>query len=172
MDTYLKEPEKNEGISKVLLAALVIGTLLIITVIGLLLLNQSPKEVQNQALTGAFREGSPEFDLYTRRIVAQTLEDRTTQSPTGLGTIVMSIGGKVRNMTGKTLTGLEMKVSVVDMLGKVVRDKIFTVIPDVSQGVNELETNQMLDFQVSMEGFSKDDDRANIRWKVTAIKVK
>ena len=172
MDTYLKEPEKNEGISKVLLAALVIGTLLIITVIGLLLLNQSPKEVQNQALTGAFREGSPEFDLYTRRIVAQTLEDRTTQSPTGLGTIVMSIGGKVRNMTGKTLTGLEMKVSVVDMLGKVVRDKVFTVIPDVSQGVNELETNQMLDFQVSMEGFSKDDDRANIRWKVTAIKVK
>ena len=172
MDTYLKEPEKNEGINKVLLAALVIGTLLIITVIGLLLLNQSPKEVQNQALTGAFREGSPEFDLYTRRIVAQTLEDRTTQSPTGLGTIVMSIGGKVRNMTGKTLTGLEMKVSVVDMLGKVVRDKIFTVIPDVSQGVNELETNQMLDFQVSMEGFSKDDDRANIRWKVTAIKVK
>ena len=172
MDTYLKEPEKNEGINKVLLAALVIGTLLIITVIGLLLLNQSPKEDQNQALTGAFREGSPEFDLYTRRIVAQTLEDRTTQSPTGLGTIVMSIGGKVRNMTGKTLTGLEMKVSVVDMLGKVVRDKIFTVIPDVSQGVNELETNQMLDFQVSMEGFSKDDDRANIRWKVTAIKVK
>ena len=172
MDTYLKAPEKNQGMNKVLLAALVIGTLLIITVIGLLLLNQSPKEVQNQALTGAFREGSPEFDLYTRRIVAQTLEDRTTQSPTGLGTIVMSIGGKVRNMTGKTLTGLEMKVSVVDMLGKVVRDKIFTVIPDVSQGVNELETNQMLDFQVSMEGFAKDDDRANIRWKVTAIKVK
>ena len=172
MDTYLKEPEKREGISKVLLAALVIGTLLIITIIGILLLNQSPKEVQNQALAGAFREGSPEFELYTKRIIAQTIEDATTQSPTGLGTIVMSIGGKVRNMTGKTLIGLEMKVSVVDMNGKPVRDKIFTVIPDVSQGFSELENNQILPFQVSMEGFSKDDDRANIHWKVTAIKVK
>jgi hypothetical protein len=172
MDTFGQSPIKKQGINKILLAAFGIGAILVLAIVAIIALNPSTKEVQQQALDGAFREGSPEFETYTKRIVAQTIEDRTNQSMTGLGTITMFIGGSVRNMTGKTLVGLEMKVSVVDMLGKVVRDKTFTVVPNLSQGVAELENNQTLPIQVNVEGFAKEDDRANIHWKVTAIKVK
>jgi hypothetical protein len=155
-----------------LLYGLVLGALVVITLVGVIALKPSSKQIEAQALDGAFREGSPEFETYTKRIVAQTNADDTTFSQIGLGTITMFISGRVRNMTGKTLTGLEMKVSVVDMAGKVVRDKTFTVIPDLPRNIQELETDQTLQMKVNIEGFAKDDDRANIRWKVTAIKVK
>ena len=48
------------------------------------------------------------------------------------------------------------------------KEKTVVVIP---KEVERLETAKSLPVQVMIEGFNKDDDRANIRWKVTAIKV-
>lgn len=169
MDTFLteKNPERK-GINKTLLAALAIAAIVVIAVIGIISLKPSMQEVEKQALEGAYREGTPEFAAYTKKIAAETDENRTTQSPTGLGTVVMSIGGNIRNITGKTLTGLELKVGVVDSFGKILKEKTLIVIPKQAE---RLDNNQTLPVQVLVEGFSKEDDRANIRWKVTAIKV-
>jgi hypothetical protein len=49
-----------------------------------------------------------------------------------------------------------------------VKEKTLLVIPRQAE---RLETGQALDIQVSIEGFEKSDDRAQIRWQVTAIKV-
>ena len=169
MATFLEEKkEEKQGINKVLIAALIAGFVIVAAVVGLVALKPSTKEVNEQALEGAFREGSPEFAQYTKRIIAQTDENRTTQSPTGMGTIVMSIGGNIRNVTGKTLTGLELKVGVVDSFNNVIKEKTLIVIPKQAE---RLENGQTLPVQVLIEGFNKEDDRANIRWKVTAIKV-
>lgn len=168
MDTFLEEKREKQGINKVLIGALIAGLVIVGAVVGLIALKPSAQEVNNQALEGAFREGSPEFAQYTKRIIAQTDENRTTQSPTGMGTIVMSIGGNIRNITGKTLTGLELKVGVVDSFNNLLKEKTVLAIPKQAE---KLENNQTLPVQVLVEGFGKDDDRANIRWKVTAIKV-
>jgi hypothetical protein len=37
---------------------------------------------------------------------------------------------------------------------------------------NELGPNEAIPLTMTMDGFEKSDDRANIRWKVTAIKAK
>lgn len=168
MESFLQEPEKKKGINTTMIAALIIGTILIATFIAVISLKRSDKDLQDQVLQGAFLEGTPEFALYTKKIVLQTNEDRTTESPTGMGTIVMNINGIVRNITGKTLTGLEIRVAVVDMSGKTVKDKTVLVIPKQAE---KLENGQTLPVQVLIEGFNKDDDRAQIRWKVTAIKI-
>ncbi len=168
MENFLQEPEKKKGLNKTMLVALVIGAILVIALIAVVSLKQSDKQIAEQTLQGAFLEGQPEFALYTKKITIETIEDRTTESPTGLGTIVMSIAGKIRNITGKTLIGLEVKVSVVDSFGKLVKDKTVLVVPKQAEKLNNGET---LPVQVLIEGFKKDDDRANIRWKVTAIKV-
>lgn len=168
MDTFLQEKKEKQGINKVLIAALLAGAVVVAAVIGLIALRPSTQDVHDQALEGAFLEGSPEFATYTKKIIAQTDENRTTQSPTGMGTIVMSVGGKIRNITGKTLTGLELRVGVVDSFGKVLKEKNVIAIPKQAE---KLENNQSLPVQVLIEGFTKEDDRANIRWKVTAIKV-
>jgi hypothetical protein len=142
--------------------------LLVAAVTAFLVLRPSKQEVVQQQLEGAVREGTPEFEVLTKKIAIQTDDDKTMESPTGMGTITMFIAGKIRNFTGKTLTGLEIKVTVIDQLNKPVKEKILTVIPSQQE---RLDTNQTMLVNVMMEGFSKDDDRALVRWKVTAIKT-
>ncbi len=169
MDTFLKEPEKKSNSNAIFIVAIIAGVLIVGAILGLVALKKTTQQIQVDALEGAFYEGSPEFEQYTKKIIAETNHDKTTESPTGMGTIVMSIRGEITNITGKTLTGLELKVSVVDQINNPVKEKTFVVIP---KEVDSLETAKTLPVQVSIEGFNKDDDRANIRWKVTAIKFK
>lgn len=169
MDTFLKEPEKKSNSNAVFIVAIIVGVLIVGAVLGLVSLKKSTQQIQVDALEGAFYEGSPEFEQYTKKIIAETNLDKTTESPTGMGTIVMSIRGEISNLTGKTLTGLELRVTVVDQSDNPVKEKTFVVIP---KEVDSLETGKTLPIQVSVEGFNRDDDRANIRWKVTAIKIK
>jgi hypothetical protein len=170
MDTFLQQPEKKKSNNTIFWASIGIGLALVIGFLAIVSLKSSTKQIQTQALEGAFREGTPEFEKYTKKIIAETNEDKTTWSPTGMGTIIMSIHGRLRNITGKTLTGLEVKVGVIDSFGNVVKEKTTVVIP--KEEITELENSGILPVQVTIEGFNKDDDRANIRWKVTAIKVK
>ena len=168
MDSFLQEPEKNKGINKILIGALIVGVLVVGAIVWVISLNPSTEQLHDQVLESAYREGSPEFALYTKKIAIQYDQDRTIFSLTGMGTIMMSIGGTVRNMTGKTLTGLEVKASVVDSFGKVIREKTALIIPKQAAS---LAPDQSFPITVVIEGFSKDDDRAQVRWKVTAIKV-
>lgn len=168
MKTFLEKPEPKKGLNIMFVVAVLVGVALVAGLLGLVSLKKSSQEIQVNALEGAFREGSPEFEKYTKKIVAETDTENTQESPTGLGTIVMSIRGTIFNITGKTLTGLEIKIGVVDGDNNPVKEKTVIVIP---KEVDKLESGQTLPVQVMIEGFNKDDDRANIRWKVTAIKI-
>lgn len=167
MDSFL-EKLPVAGNSKNVIGTVIIAALLIITTSGFYSTCTSRQAIQQQQLEGAVREGTPEFEALTKRIVIQTDDDKTMESPTGMGTITMFIRGNIRNYTGKTLTGLEIKVTVIDQLGKPVKEKTLTVVPAQRE---RLETNQGMPVNVMIEGFSKDDDRALVRWKVTAIKA-
>lgn len=169
MDDYWDNPDKKKGNNKIFIGAIVVGIVVVAAILGLVSLKKSTQEVQVNALEGAFREGSPEFEKYTKKIIAENDVDNTKESPTGMGTIVMSIRGNMLNLTGKTLTGLELKVSVVDQNNKPVKEKTVVVIP--KQEVEKLDNGKTLPVQVMIEGFGKEDDRAQIRWKVTAIKI-
>ncbi len=164
----LEQIDKKKGINKVLLAALAIAALVVAAGVWLLSLQPSVEQKQQEILAGSFQEGSPEFEKYTKDIVIQTDMDNIMQSPTGMGTIMMTIRAKIRNKGEKTVTGLEVKVSVVDMAGKVVRDKKLLVVPKQEE---KLSPGQMIPVVATVENFSKDDDRANVRWKVTAIRI-
>ena len=168
MDSFLEKPPAAAGNSKKIIGTLIAALLLVFTTSGFYSTCTSRQALHQQQLEGAVREGTPEFETLTKRIVIQTDENNTMQSPTGMGTITMFIRGKIRNFTGKTLNGLEIKVTVVDQLEKPVKDKTLVVVPSQQP---TLETNQSMPVNVMIEGFSKDDDRAMIRWKVTAIKA-
>jgi len=161
--------EKTINVNKTLLVAILIAVLLVAG--GVLLIwkiQPSMQEQQEQVLSGALREGSPEFDVLTRRIICETDEDNTIQSPVGTGYIMMNIAGRVRNNSDKTLTGLEIKVSVIDSFGKVVKDHTMLVVPNQRK---KLAPKEQMNVSIRIDGFNPDDDRANIRWKVTAIKT-
>jgi hypothetical protein len=84
----------------------------------------------------------------------------------------MTLTTTVRNFTGKTIDGLEIRGSVVDLEGNTVKDRTVVVIPGVAQGVDSLEPNKTLAVPILLEGMSKEADRANIKMEVTAIRFR
>lgn len=169
LDAKLSEGESKKSVNKSFLVAILIAVLIIGG--GILLIwkfQPSMQEQQEQVLADALREGSPEFDVLTRRIIAETNEDETIQSPVGTGFVMMQIAGRIRNNGDKTLTGLEIKVSVIDSFGKVIKDQTALVVPNQRK---KLAPKEQMNVSIRIDGFDPKDDRARIQWKVTAIKT-
>src|SRR5262245_42666656 len=118
-------------------------------------------------LQGAIRAGAPEFEANKANIVLD--EPEATEAKRALGDIVMSLQTTVRNLTGKTLTGLEMRAAVVDYEGKSVKQRAVVVVPTRQP---ELPPNKTMQVNVLLDGFSETDARANIKMEVTAFKFK
>lgn len=126
-------------------------------------------EVQPQ-LAGALRAGAPEFAALRQQIVVDFVADEdATESTRPLGDIVMVMQPKVRNFTGRTLTGLELQATVVDLDNNPLQTKTVIPIPHIQA---ELAPNKVLEVPIRMEGFRKDDVRANINIAVTGVIVK
>ncbi len=167
MEEMFRPVEKKRGINKVFIGALLVGAVAIAAVIGVLSLKPSMEEQTAAILDGTFREGSAEFAELNKDIIIST-DDGTVQSPTGTG-ISMYINGRIRNKGTRTITALEVNVAVVTQFNDVLRERRVLVVP-VQQST--LAPGDIIPITLTLGGFSKEDDRANIRWKVTAIKAK
>lgn len=168
MDSLLQNQKKEKkGVNVVLMVSMLIAALLIAGGIYLWSFQPTIEEQKQQQLEGAYLEGSPEFTAYDKQIIITTDLDKTIESPTGLGTISMMIHGDIRNKGDKNINGLQVKISVVDKYEKTLQEKRKMVVPDQ---VEKLGPNETIHVVIPMDGFAKDADRANIRWKVTAIR--
>jgi len=169
MDTLLQIEKKEKGSYKVLFMAVGAAILIVAAIVGFYVSRPSHEKTKVEILQGALFEGTPEFEEISKKIAIQNDADNTFQSPTGLGTITMFTRSKVRNMSDKTITALQVRVSVLDQFDKVIREKAQIVIP--TDKVQTIAPNSDITINIPVEGFSKDDDRARVRWKVTAVKV-
>ena len=169
MESFLEEnsPTKK-GINYGLVIGVLVGVLLIGAAALFIYLQPPAEDKRAIMLEGAFREGSPEFAV-TKDIIIATDADRTVESPNALGTISMFIVGSIRNKGTKTVTALEVSVSVVDLQNNVLKEKSVVVVPMLYPQLGSNETIKPV--TLSLEGFDPKADRANIRWKVTAIKT-
>jgi hypothetical protein len=163
----LFKPAERKGVNKMFIAAMLIGAVIIGGSIWVLSLKPSMEEQTAKILEGTLREGAPEFDNLTKDIIIST-DRNTIESPMASGTISMFINGKIRNKGARTFTALEINVAVVTQFDKVLKEKRILVVPTQ---VPQLEPDQTIPVTLSLDGFAKDDDRANIRWKVTGIRV-
>jgi hypothetical protein len=118
-------------------------------------------------LEGAIRAGSQEFEQYKTQIVLDDPEATEAKRP--LGDIVMSLSTTVRNLSNKTLVGLEIRGAVVDHQGQPVKERTVMVIPSRQA---ELAPNKTLPVTMMLEGMKDTDDRANIKMEVAAVKFK
>src|SRR5438270_3190980 len=121
MESLLPREEKR-GINKTFVVAILIAVVLIGGII--LLLSRRPRvdDQMDQLVASAYHEGSPEFADLSKDIIIST-DDRTIQSPTGLGTISMYIYGKIRNKGTRTIDILEIKVAVITQFDQVLKEK-------------------------------------------------
>lgn len=161
------KPEPKKGINKVFVAAILVGVAII--GVSLYLLSTKPQMDEQVAkiLENAHRAGSPEFDEINKDIIIST-DDKTVQSPMATGKVSMFINGKIRNKGTRTISVLEVNVAVVTQFNEVLRERRILVVP-VQQSI--LAPGDIIPITLTLDGFNKSDDRANIRWKVTALKA-
>ena len=132
-----------------------------------LLLRNTAAPSPPPTLAGAVRAGSPDFEKYSKLIVLD--EQDADEAKRTLGDTVMSLHTTVRNLTGRTITGLEIRGAVVDHDGKPVKERTVVVIPGRQP---DLDANKTMKVSVMLEGFTDSDDRANIKLDVTGFTLK
>jgi len=167
MTTYEKHEKPADSRSTMIIIVAVGAAIVIALFFYILMRSTRSTPGAEPTLQGAIRPGSAEFDLHGPNIKLDDPE--AEEAKRALGDIVMSLHTTVRNVTGKTLNGLEIRAAVVDHQGKAVKERTVVVIP-IRQA--ELEPNKTMKVQVMLEGMSDTDDRANIKMEVTGFKLK
>jgi hypothetical protein len=158
-------PEEKSGRTLIIVVAVIAAV-----VIGgffYLLLRRTVTPTASPALEGAVRSGSPDWDKYSKLIARDDPE--ADEAKRALGDTVMTLHTTVRNFTGKTIVGLEMWAAVVDHDNKPVKEKTLVVIPGRQ---TELEPNKTMRVSMVLEGFTDNDDRANIKMEVRGFKLR
>jgi|SRR6185436_14729905 hypothetical protein len=166
------KPNRTIIIVVAIVAALLIGGFF------WLLLRGTMGGPQVTQLQGAVKPGAPEWDQYSKRIVLDEPADCpepgapfcAVESKRALGDIVMTLRATVRNFTGRTVTGLEVRASVVDHQNQPVRQKTLVVIP--GPGREELAPNKTTTIAITIDGFTENDDRANTKMEVTGFRLR
>ena len=167
MEAFLEPQEKKKrNITGYAVGALV-GILIIAAGVYWATRQPSMEDQMANVLEGSYHEGSPEFAAITKDIIISTAET-TRESPNAFGTISMWIDGTIRNKGDKMINGLEVNVAVVDSFNTVLKEKRLLVVPTKQP---QLAPGDTIDVHLEIGGFDRKDDRANIRWKVTAIRV-
>ena len=168
MKSFDEQNEQKKGINKTFVVALIVAVLLAAGIIWATTLMPATDQTKAEVFENAIRKGDPKFEELTKKVIIFNNADRMTQSRTGLGTILMNLTGTIKNITGKTITGLEIEVGMVDSKNKKIKGKTLVIIP---KEIESLESGETREITASIDGFQKDDDRANAYWKVTAIRV-
>lgn len=167
MDAFLEPQEEKKGRSKALIVGVLVGVLIVAAGIWVLTRQPSMEDQMTSILEGSYHEGSPEFPRITKDIVIST-SNKTVESPNAFGNISMYIVGNIYNKGDQVINGLEVNVTVVTQFNVVIKEKRLLVVPTKRP---QLGPGENIEVNVEIPGFDRNDDRANIRWKVTAIRV-
>lgn len=162
-DRRIEASESN----RTLIIIVAVAAAVVIALLFYLLMRAGGGRASEPVLQGAIRAGSPQFEQYKSQIILDDPE--ATEAKRALGDIVMSLQTTVRNLTGKTLNGLEIRAAVVDYQQQPVKQRTVIVVPTRQP---ELPPNKTMEVQVMLEGMSDTDARANIKMEVTAFKFK
>lgn len=126
----------------------------------------SPTQTQ-ATLEGAIRAGTQEFEQYREKIALDNPE--ADQATNLLGGFTMNLHTTVRNFTGRTINGLELRAAVLDSTGKPARERNVVIIPARK---SELEPNRTMPVSILLDGMKESDDRASLKMEVTAVRFK
>lgn len=166
MATPDRRVEATESNRTLIIGVAVVAAIVIAAVFYVLMRLGSGNTPTDQ-LQGAIRVGSPQFEEYKSKIVLDDPE--ATEAKRALGDIVMSLSTTVRNLTGKTLNGLEIRAAVVDYEKKPIKERTVIVIPNRQP---ELPPNKTMPVSVTLEGMSETDPRADILMEIVGIRFK
>jgi len=163
--TLIAEPDLRWPI---LILAAAITALLAISTAGLYYLAASESGVNSYMqpqLEGALQAGQPEFEEFRQHIAIDQLVGTENVHP--FDTVAVAMTATVRNNTGRTISGLELRGAILDSNNSSVRERIVLVIP---QRQTILESGEAINTRILLDGIHKDSDRAHLVLEVTALR--
>lgn len=163
--TLITEPEIRWPL---ILAAAAITSVVVLLTAGVIHLTatrpyQGP--VLEQRLEGAIRRESPGFDELSGLLVVERPGAAEATRP--LNDRAVEITGTVRNATGRTVTGLELRGAVLDAPGRPSRERTVVVVP-VRQAA--LEPGEAIKVSILLDGVSPEAARAPHVMEVTGVR--
>lgn len=147
-----------------------IGAALVLAGLVFLITRPTTSNVTEARLESAIRAGEPSFEKVREQVVLDSKE--ASESPRAVGDVVMFLQATVRNFTGRTINGLEVRGAIVDSAGNPVRERTVIVLPSGQTAQTEIEPNKTLPVRIMLEGFKKSDDRADFRMELTGVRFK
>ena len=131
-----------------------------------ILLRKTMTPPASPTLQSAIRPGSADWQNYSGKVALD--EPEADESKRALGDTVMTLRTTVRNFTGRTITGLEVRAAVLDHQDQPVKERTVVVIPGRK---DELEPNKTMTVPIMLEGFTDNDDRAKLKMEVVGFKL-
>jgi hypothetical protein len=116
-------------------------------------------------LEAPLRAGDPEFEHSRHQIAVDALLGIEKVHP--FNNLAVEMTGSIKNNTGRTINGLEIRGAVLDHEDAIVRDRRIVVIPN-RQTV--LEPDETIKVRILLENISKDSDRARLTLEVTGLR--
>jgi hypothetical protein len=121
-------------------------------------------------LAGAIRPGSSEFAQFGDRLILEFDPDQNaTKAPRPLGDVVITMQPTVRNFTGRTINGLEVRAWALDLSGQTIKERTIILIPERQA---ELGANKTMSPTILLEGIKSDNEPANLKMEITGVKFK
>lgn len=117
-----------------------------------------------ERLEGAVRPGSPDFPAADRLIVEFDPNENAEIGPTALGPWAVKFIPVVRNFTGRTVSGLEFRISGMDIKGQTIRER-------VAVNREEIGVNKVARPGLSIN-FPQDSRPANLKLELTGVRFK
>ena len=112
-----------------------------------------------------YDRGISEFEQYREQIVIEQLVGTEKMHP--FNSLAVEITATVRNRTGRTISGLEMRGAIVDAQKSSVRERTVVVIPARQTA---LEPDEAINVRILLENISKDSERAHMVLEVTGVR--
>jgi hypothetical protein len=116
-------------------------------------------------LERALQLGEAEFEEFRQHIAIEQLVGVEKVHP--FDTLAVAMTATVRNNTGRTISGLELRGAILDRNSSSVRERTVVVIP-VRQKI--LESGEAINTRILLESIDKDSDRAHLVLEVTAMR--
>jgi hypothetical protein len=163
--TLITEPEIRWPL--ILVAATITSVIVLVTtgVVHLAATRPYRGRVLEQRLEGAIRRESPAFDELSGLLVVEQLAAAEATRP--LSDRAVEITGTVRNETGRTVTGLELRGVVLDARSTPLRECTVVVVP-VRQAA--LEPGEAINVSILLEGVSPEAGSESHLMEVTGLR--
>lgn len=161
----IREPELRWPIY---LMAAIITTLLVLAIAGVMHLSLTQPAIgpsSEQRLEDAIRPDMPEFEQVREKIVIEQLVALETPRP--LNETAMEVNATVRNATGRTLSGLEMRGAVLDQQSVPLGERTVNIVPARQTA---LEPGEAINVRILLEDIHPAAERGRLLMEVAGVR--